>query len=441
MVKNRLKSVQLKHSISMQLLFCLLLSASFVNAQPQQKIVTIRIAPDRADWTYKVGEKPEFQIDVQKSNVNLQNVKISYEYGKETLVPLKKETLVLKDGSVRIRSLTLTEPGFLRLKVQAEIEGRIWEEYCTAAFEPEKIRPTVEMPTDFDAFWQKALEENAQIPPEPKMELQPDRSTDKVDVYHVSFQSYRKGSRIYGWLAMPKAAGKYPAILRVPGAGVWKNGPDISNAEKGIIVLSIGIHGIPLTMDNSVYEILRTSALWSYWFHGIDDLNRYYYKRVYMGCVSANSFIAQLPAFNGRLGVIGDSQGGALATVTAALDDRVQVLGGYYPALCDLTGYLYNRAGGWPHVFKGADPLSPETMIKKKVTAYYDAVNFARNIRVPAFYTWGYNDLTCPPTSYYSAYNEIKTEKQVFVVPETGHWTYPEQRAALEQFVIGRLSF
>jgi len=313
------------------------------------------------------------------------------------------------------------------------------DEYCTAAFEPEKIRPTVEMPSDFDAFWQKTLDENAQIPLEPKMELQPDRSTDKVVVYHVSFQSFRKGSRIYGWLAMPKTAGKYPAILRVPGAGVWKNGPDISNAEKGIIVLSIGIHGIPLTMDNSVYEILRTSALWSYSFHGIDDVNRYYYKRVYMGCVSANSYITQLPAFNGRLGVIGDSQGGALATVTAALDDRVQVLGGYYPALCDLTGYLHNRAGGWPHVFKGADPSSPETQIRMKVTAYYDAVNFARKIRVPAFYTWGYNDLTCPPTSYYSAYNEIKSEKQVLVVPETGHWTYPEQRAALEEFVIGRL--
>jgi cephalosporin-C deacetylase len=259
-----------------KLLFCLLLSVALANAQPQQKIINIRIAPDKSDWTYKVGEMPVFQIDVQKSNVNLQNVKITYEYGKETLDPVKKETLVLKDGSLRIHACPLTEPGFLRLKVLAEIDGRIWEEYCTAAFEPEKIRPTVEMPADFNTFWQKALEDNAQIPLEPKMELQPDRSTDKVDVYHVSFQSFRKASRIYGWLALPKAAGKYPAILRVPGAGVWKNGPDISNAEKGIIVLSIGIHGIPLTMDNSVYEILRTSALWSYWFHGIDDVNRYY---------------------------------------------------------------------------------------------------------------------------------------------------------------------
>lgn len=419
--------------------YLFLFSSALVFAQPQQNLVRIRISPDRSDWTYKTGERPVFQVDVQKNSVNLHNVKVSYEYGVETLAPVKKETLVLKEGSLRIHASTLTQPGFLRLKVQAEMDGRIWEEYCTAAFEPEKIRPTVDMPADFDAFWQKALDENARIALDPKMEFQSDRSTGKVDVYHVSFQSFRQGSRIYGWLAMPKAAGKYPAILRVPGAGVWKNGPDTGTAEKGIIVLSIGIHGIPLTMDNSVYEILRTSALWSYWLHGIDDVNRYYYKRVYMGCVSANSFIAQLSAFNGRLGVIGDSQGGTLATVTAALDKRVQVLGGYYPALCDLTGYLHNRAGGWPHVFKGADPESPETKIKLKVTAYYDAVNFARNIHVPAFYTWGYNDLTCPPTSFYSAYNVINSEKQALVVPETGHWYYPEQRAALEQFLIDKL--
>ncbi len=408
-------------------------------AQPLQKLVRINIAPDKTDWTYKTGENVVFAVDVTLNNVSVKNAVIQYEYGKETLPPTKKATQTLKNGKISINAGTLKEPGFLRLKVQTEIDGRSYEEYCTAAFEPEKITPTVKMPIDFVDFWQKAMLDNSLIELEPKMDFQPDRSTDKVDVYHVSFQSYRKNSRIYGWLAMPKAKGTFPAILRVPGAGVWKNGPDIINAEKGVIVLSIGIHGIPLTMDNQNYEILRTSALWSYWFNGIDHRDRYYYKRVYMGCISANSFIAQLPQFNGKLGVIGDSQGGALATVTAALDKRVNVLGGYYPALCDLTGYLHNRAGGWPHVFKNSDTKSPDTQLKIEVTAYYDAVNFARLINVPAFYSWGYNDLTCPPTSYYSAYNEIKSEKKVFVVPETGHWTFPEQRAALENFVINKL--
>jgi hypothetical protein len=40
----------------------------------------------------------------------------------------------------------------------------------------------------------------------------------------------------------------------------------------------------------------------------------------------------------------------------------------------------------------------------------------------------GFNDETCPPTSMYAAYNVISAPKELFIVPETGHWTYPEQR-------------
>ena len=77
-------------------------------------------------------------------------------------------------------------------------------------------------------------------------------------------------------------------------------------------------------------------------------------KRIYTGCVRALDFLTSLPQYDGEnLGVIGGSQGGALAMVTAALDKRVKALVAYYPALCDLTGYLYDRAGGWPHMFAG----------------------------------------------------------------------------------------
>ena len=67
---------------------------------------------------------------------------------------------------------------------------------------------------------------------------------------------------------------------------------------------------------------------------------------VYSGCVKAVDFIHSLPQFNQEdLGVSGGSQGGALAIVMAALDQRVDYLVSYYPALCDLTGYLNGRAG------------------------------------------------------------------------------------------------
>ena len=93
--------------------------------------------------------------------------------------------------------------------------------------------------------------------------------------------------------------------------------------------------------------------------------------------------------------------------MTAGLDPRVKVLAPYYPALSDVTGYLNGRAGGWPHMFKEESRrLAPRIA----VAPYYDVVNFARRVKAPGLYSWGYNDETCPPTSMYAAYGVITAE-------------------------------
>lgn len=59
--------------------------------------------------------------------------------------------------------------------------------------------------------------------------------------------------------------------------------------------------------------------------------------------------------------------------------------------------------------------------------AYFDVVNFARFINVPGFYSWGFNDETTPPTSFYSAFNVIKSPRKLLVIPDGRHKVYPEQ--------------
>ena len=66
---------------------------------------------------------------------------------------------------------------------------------------------------------------------------------------------------------------------------------------------------------------------------------------------------------------------------------------------------------------------------EKEALAYYDIVNFARRIKVPGWYSWGYNDDTCPPTSMYAAYNLITAVKELHLFLEIGHWNYPEQQS------------
>ncbi|HMR18566.1 MAG TPA: acetylxylan esterase, partial [Sphingobacterium sp.] len=121
------------------------------------------------------------------------------------------------------------------------------------------------------------------------------------------------------------------------------------------------------------------------------------------------------------------------------LDDRVKYLVALYPALSDLTGYLHGRAGGWPHMFNEQNGAFYKKEENIAVSAYYDMVNFARGVKIPGFYSWGYNDEVCPPTSYYAAYNQITSPKESYVVPETGHWTYGAQTQKIYQWLLGRL--
>ena len=104
-----------------------------------------------------------------------------------------------------------------------------------------------------------------------------------------------------------------------------------------------------------------------------------------------------------------------------------------------MTGYLNGRAGGWPHLFDKNN--LPFNNLKEKIetVGYYDVVNFARLLKVPGLYTWGFNDETCPPTSMYSAYNVITAPKELFLALETGHWTYPEQRERFNNWLEQKL--
>lgn len=434
-------NIQFMSSLRFILLFYFL-PGIFVSGygQPGRQIVEVVVAPDHTDWTYQTGEKARFNITVLKSGNILKNATIKYEIGPEKMSPTKTDSLLVKSGTMAIDAGTLKTPGFLRCVATAIVDGKSYRGLATAAYNPGNIQPTVDNPSDFVQFWNKAKEELVLVPQDAIMTLIPERCTENVNVYQVNLQNYKPGTRLYGILCVPKKEGKYPALLQVPGAGIRPYSGDIANAEKGIITFQIGIHGIPVTMESYIYNNLSTGALTNYWNINLDDKDRYYYKRVYLGCVRANDFLTQLPQYDGtNLGVIGGSQGGALSIITAALDSRVKYLASFYPALSDVTGYLKGRAGGWPHLFAQNNLAFNNTKEKINTVGYYDVVNFARQLKVPGIYTLGFNDETCPPTSMYAAYNTITAPKELMIVPETGHWTYPEQRERLNDWIVKKL--
>lgn len=412
-------------------------------AQDRIGLVQVRVATDRADWRYEPGQPVKFRITAIQDGHPLAGAKITYRVGPEMMPPRVEQTVALTGSEITVDGGTMNEPGFLRCIATVELNGKTYRGLATAAFEPDKIKPTVEDAADFDGFWTAGKAALGKLPVDAKLTPLPDYSTANVACAHVNLQNIGMGnepSRLYGVLCEPRAPGRYPALLYVPGAGVRPYRGVTEMAERGVITLQIGIHGIPVTMEQSVYDVLRAGALAGYQTFGMESRDRYYYKRVYLGCVRANDFLVSRPNWDGQtLAVTGGSQGGALSIVTAALDPRVKALAAYYPALADTTGYIRNRAGGWPHMFRPDGPGSHRTADKVETLRYYDVVNFARRVKVPGLYSWGFNDETCPPTSMYSAYNVITAPKRLLLALETGHNTVPEQVLRVDQWLAGFL--
>lgn len=404
--------------------------------------VEVRIAPDHADWTYEIGQPVNFTIKITADQVPIDGISVTYAVGPE-FMPAKAQAAPVPPSGLVVAGGTMKVPGFIRCIATTEINGREYRGLATAGFAPGEIQPTQVEPDDFDAFWMAGKAELAGIPVEPRITLLPDACTDKVNVYHVGLrtigEAWTAPARVYGILCEPTAPGRYPAILRVPGAGVRPYYGDKDVAARGAITFEIGIHGIPVNQPQEVYDQLLAGALNGYWFFNLDNKDNYYFRRVYLSCLRANDFLTSRPNWDGRnLLVTGASQGGQLSIVTSALDDRVTGLAAIHPGFCDVSGELAGRAGGWPHPFQpdATTGMALHATPEKIATAtYYDTVNFARRLRVPGFYTWGYNDEVCSPTSMFAAFNVISAPKELTLQLEVGHAYPAEQYLAVTAWI------
>jgi cephalosporin-C deacetylase len=396
----------------------------------------VMVSPDRADWSYTPGDPVFFTVRVLSDGHPVPGAKVRYRVGPEKFEQVHEPVDVPADG-LRIDGGTMNQPGFLRCAAEFEYAGQKYRALATAGFSPEKIQPTQSEPPDFDAFWAKHLAELSAIPIRAVKTRTPEACTAEVEVSNVSYQTWGANGaidRFYGVLTEPAKPGRYPAALKVPGAGVRAYHGDVELAAAGLIVLEIGIHGIPVNLPDVLYDNLRSGALRDYPSYNLDDPLQYYYLRVYLACVRANDFLTTHENWDGKnLVVFGGSQGGQLTVVTSALDRRVTGSVANYPAYCDVTGYLHGRAGGWPHLL--AKPVH-QTEAKIRTTGYYDTVNFAKRLRSPGSFAWGYNDETCPVTSMFAAYNVVTAPKELWLQLNMGHPSIPEFNARLRERVL-----
>lgn len=399
-------------------------------AKAGKPYVEMLVATDHADRTYKTGEKAKIIVQAYAGGNPLEQVYVHYTQGEDMMPVAEKDSVLFRNGKVEIPLGKSMRPGFRYCKLEFKVNGKIYRDFLKVAYSPTDIKPFTKMPVDFMRFWQKTLKTYGKVPLKPEITYLKNYSTDSINVYLVKLNIDENGRCIYGYMARPKAAGKYPVLFTPPGAGAKRIVPSLDYAKQGFISLNIEIHGLNPEMPEDEFNKQR-AAKSNYMYRGIGDKDAYYYKEVYVGCVRAVDFLCSLPGFDGKHAVVtGGSQGGALTIITAALNPKVTALAAFYPALSDMTGFLHQRAGGWPKFFSsdaankklGNTPVG----IAAGTLAYYDVVNFARILKVPGFYSFGYCDDTCSPTSIWSVVNSIAAPKKVVITPTSAHWRFPE---------------
>jgi hypothetical protein len=158
-----------------KLLFFLfgLFSMLSVSGQIRGNNIVVMVQPDHNEWNYVVGETAVFKVSVLKSSTLVNNVSVSYEAG-PVMYPDVKKNAVLKNGTMTF-SGKMNVPGFYRLKVTANVNGKEYEGLCTAGFSPEKLIPYAHEPKDFDAFWSKVLKDARLNDLNPTKRLLPER--------------------------------------------------------------------------------------------------------------------------------------------------------------------------------------------------------------------------------------------------------------------------
>ena len=385
--------------------------------------------PDHADWLYKTGEKAKVEVTFCKYGIP-QDVEVSYEIGQDMLPATASGKVMLKNGRATIDMGTMKKPGFLDLRMKAFVGDKTYEHHVKVGFSPELLKPYTKNPADFDAFWQKNLEEARKEVKREKLIVKSEKVekyiTDDTDCYLLKIKTDQRHS-IYGYLTKPKAAGKYPVVLCPPGAGIKTIKEPMRNiyyAKNGFIRLEMEIHGLNPEMTDEQFKEITSAFDYEngYLTNGLDDKDNYYMKHVYVACVRAIDYLTSLSEWDGRnVFVQGGSQGGALSLITAGLDPRVTACVANHPALSDMAGYAEaGRTGGYPHFNRINKMLTTE---KVETMAYYDVVNFARRITCPVYLTWGYNDNVCPPTTSYIVWNLITAPKEPLITPVNEHWT------------------
>ena len=296
-------------------------------------------------------------------------------------------------------------------------------------------------PEDFNKFWESGIAEIHSINPEVET-LASDFQTPYAECQELFFTG-TGGARIHAKLLRPKNIRKpHPAVLIFHGysgsSGDWFD--KLGYVALGCTVAAMDCRGQGGLSEDS--GSIKGNTLKGHIIRGLDDApDRLLYRQIFLDTVQLARVIIQMPDVDEtRIGVLGASQGGALALACAALEPRIRRVASVYPFLCDyqrvweidLAQHAYEELQEY---FRKFDPLHKrENEIFTKL-GYIDVQHLCSRIQGEVLMAVGLMDTICPPSTQFAAYNKILSKKEMVLFPDYGHENLPGLQDHVFQFM------
>ncbi|HFI0694208.1 TPA: alpha/beta fold hydrolase [Streptococcus suis] len=291
--------------------------------------------------------------------------------------------------------------------------------------EMQDYRGRHEVPEDFDQFWWDEKDKLEGLPVHQFVDKE--CGLDQVTCSSLWFDG-TNGSKVFAKCLFPKSNQPVPVLFYFH--GYQGQGPDWTELLKfvaaGFGVVAMDVRGrAGHSQDYGRFDgmTVRGQVIRGM-LQGPDHL---FYKDVYLDVYQLVEIIASLDFVDKkRLVSYGGSQGGALALVAAALNQRIGKTVAIYPFLSDFKRVLElgNTSEAYDELFryfKFSDPFHETEDAVLQTLSYIDVKNLAHLISCPVAMVTGLEDSVCPPSTQFAIYNRLAGPREMKILPDYGH--------------------
>ncbi|MHC1787500.1 MAG: acetylxylan esterase [Christensenellales bacterium] len=298
-------------------------------------------------------------------------------------------------------------------------------------------------PADFEAYWQRGLEEMHALGT--GCDLVPAAfQAPGVSCYDLWFQGVQ-GARVYAKLLLPKGAQHGPGLVRFHGytgdSGDWTQ--HLPYAQAGFAVAALDCRG----QGGKSQDVggVQGNTLYGQIIRGLDDPDpdKMLTRALFLDAAQLARIVMALPQVDpARVGATGGSQGGALTLAAASLEPGIARLAPVYPFMCDyqrvwamdLAVDAYRELRDY---FRRFDPQHRrEAQVFTKL-GYVDLQHLANRIQGETLMCTGLMDTICPPSTQFAAFNKITATKRYELWPDFGHEGLPGADDLIFQYMLG----